>query len=77
MAFTTRPSRRARGQEGDESLPADPLQAEWRLLEQRRREALDQLREIAALVQEVLPATKREESMIGALRPEPGGAPEP
>jgi hypothetical protein len=38
---------------------------------------LEQLREIAALVQEVLPATEREESMIGALRPEPGGAPAP
>jgi hypothetical protein len=61
--------------EGDIRRRQEKLQAEVRLLEQRRREALEQLREIAALVQEVLPATEREESMIGALRPEPGGAP--
>jgi hypothetical protein len=60
--------------EGDIRRSQEKLQAEVRRLEQRRREALEQLREIAALVQEVLPATEREESMIGALRPEPGGA---
>jgi hypothetical protein len=48
--------------------------AEVRLLEQRKREALEQLREVAALVQGVLPETEREESMIGALRPERRGA---
>jgi hypothetical protein len=46
-----------------------------RLLEQRRRQALEQLREVAALVQEVLPESEGEEAMVGALRPERGGAP--
>jgi hypothetical protein len=43
-------------------------------LEQRKREALEQLREVAALVQDVLPEIEREESMIGGLRPERRGA---
>jgi len=47
---------------------------EVRLLEQRKREALEQLREVAALVQDALPETEREESMIGTLRPERRGA---
>jgi DNA anti-recombination protein RmuC len=60
--------------EGDIRRRQEKLKAQVRLLEERRREALEQLREVAALVQEVLPATEREESMIGALRPERGGA---
>lgn len=61
--------------EGDIRRRQEKLQAEVRLLEQRRREALERLREVAALVQEVLPESEGEEAMIGALRPERGGAP--
>ena len=41
------------------------LRAEVRMLEQRRREATERLREVAALVQDVLPS--REESLPNDL----------
>jgi hypothetical protein len=42
-----------------------------RRLEQRKREALERLREIAAAVQDVLPSPSRERSIERDLRPAP------
>jgi len=47
--------------EGDVRRRQEQLRAEVRMLEQRKRDAIERLREIAALVQDVLPS--REESL--------------
>jgi hypothetical protein len=51
----------------------DELRGEVRKLEQRKREALERLREIAAAVQDVLPSSDIEQD----LRPERSGARSP
>ena len=45
------------------------------MLEQRRRETVERLREIAALVQDVLPSRERAESIAEDLKPERQGRP--
>jgi chaperonin cofactor prefoldin len=49
------------------------LRGEVRMLEQRKRDAVERLREIAALVQDVLPTPER--TMVGDLKPERQAAP--
>ena len=51
------------------------LRAEVRMLEQRKRDALERLREIAAVVQDVLPTRERPDSMVSDLKPERQAAP--
>ena len=41
------------------------------MLEQRKREAVERLQEVAALVQDVLPGPERDESLVRDLAPEP------
>jgi hypothetical protein len=50
------------------------LRAEVRMLEQRKRDALERLEEIAALIQDVVPKRERRESMVSDLKPEPQAA---
>ena len=58
--------------EADVRTRQERLRAEVRLLEQRKREAVERLREIAAVVQDVLPSRERErdESLVSDLQPE-------
>jgi chaperonin cofactor prefoldin len=51
----------------------EKLRNEVRMLEQRKRDALERLREIAAAVQDVLPSSEREGSIEQDLRPERSG----
>ena len=55
--------------ESDVRRRQDQLRAEVRMLEQRKRDAVERLEEIAALVQDVLPSRERDGSLIGDLKP--------
>ena len=54
--------------EADARNRQERLRAEVRTLEQRKRDAVERLREVAALIQVVLPTTDR--TMVGDLKPE-------
>jgi len=47
----------------------EQLRAEVRMLEQRKRDSIERLQEIAALVQDVLPS-RPDDSLVGDLKPE-------
>ena len=55
--------------EGDVRRRQEQLRAEVRMLEQRKRDSIERLEEIAALVQDVLPS-RSDDSLVGDLKPE-------
>jgi hypothetical protein len=57
--------------EADVRLRQDELRGEVRVLEHRKREALERLREIAAALNDVLPG---EQSLASDLRPQRAGS---
>ena len=56
--------------EADVRNRQDKLRAEVRMLEGRKRDAIERLREIAALVQDVIPTGERQKSLVRDLKPE-------
>jgi hypothetical protein len=56
--------------ESDVRRRQEQLRAEVRMLEQRKREAVERLQEVAALVQDVLPGPERDESLARDLAPQ-------
>ena len=53
----------------DADASQEQLRAEVRMLEQRKRDSIERLEEIAALVQDVLPS-RSDDSLVGDLKPE-------
>ena len=56
--------------EGDVRRRQEQLRAEVRMLEQRKRDTLERLEEVAALIQDVLPSRERDTSLVGDLKPD-------
>ena len=57
--------------EDDVRRRQEKLRAEVRTLEQRKRDALARLEEIAELLQDVLPSARRDDALVRDLKPTP------
>ena len=57
--------------EDDVRRRQEKLRAEVRTLEQRKRNALERLEEIAELLQDVLPSARRDDALVRDLKPAP------